>query len=110
LDVTATQVADQLAGARANLAELHDDHLQAMELVDALERGRRHLRELDQQIASADDDRARWIWQENRRRLDQLRTEMAMLGRGEGANDRVILGSVDALTWPPRPRSWPTDS
>ncbi|MGB3054673.1 MAG: hypothetical protein WBB52_07475 [Acidimicrobiales bacterium] len=97
LDVTATQVGDQLAGARANLAELHDDHLQAMELVDALERGRRHLRELDQQIASADDDRARWIWQENRRRLDQLRTEMAMLGRGEGANDRVILGSVDAL-------------
>jgi hypothetical protein len=97
LDITAAQLGDQLAAARAELAQLHTDHVQAVELADALERGRRHLHELDEQIASSDDDRARWTWQENRRRLDALRTELAMLDRGDGASDRTILASVDAL-------------
>lgn len=97
LDVTAAQLGEQLAAARAELARLHTDHVQAVELADALDRGRRHLRELDHQIASADDDRARWTWQENRRRLDELRTELTMLDRGDGASDRAILASVDAL-------------
>ncbi|HRA33650.1 MAG TPA: hypothetical protein PK748_01915 [Acidimicrobiales bacterium] len=97
LDVTAAQLGEQLAAARAELSQLHTDHVQTVELADALERGRRHLRDLDERIASADDDRARWTWQENRRRLDQLRAELTMLERGDGAADRAILASVDAL-------------
>ncbi len=91
------QLRDQLEVARAELAALHSDHIAAVELAEAVEKGRAYMIELDDAIASADELRDRWKWQTNRRNLDELRTRLTLASRPEQAKDRAILASVDAL-------------
>lgn len=97
LDQTVAHVTHQLESAREALAGYHTEHVQALELADALDRGRRHLAALDAQLATTEDDRARWRWQQNRNKLDELRAELAIARRSSGASAQKILASVDAL-------------
>jgi len=97
LDQTVAHVTHQVESAREALAGYHTEHVQALELADALDRGRRHLAALDAQLATTEDDRARWRWQQNRNKLDELRAELAIARRSSGASAQKILASVDAL-------------
>ena len=94
---SAAELHEQLAAARAELERLHADHVALGERSTQLDHWRKELASIDRRLASADDDYARWTWLENRRQLDELRTEFTMLDRGDGATDRAILASVDAL-------------
>ncbi len=96
-DESTTELQERLAAARAALAQLHTDHVKVVEQTTQLEQWRHELTDIDRRLSTADDDRARWNWLQHRRQLDELRTELAMLDRGDGSADKAILASVDAL-------------
>lgn len=97
-EVSAAELRDQLVSARAMLEQLHTEQVKVVERSSQLQHWRVELAELDRRIASADDDLARWTWLDQRRHLDELRTELAMFEAGGTAEtDAAIIASVDAL-------------
>lgn len=94
----AVELQNQLVAARGAIEQLQADLERVMERSSQVEHWRAELARVDRRIASSDDDLARWAWFEQRRRLDELRTELAMFDAGgSGEADKVILASVDAL-------------
>ncbi len=69
---------DQLAAAKADLGQLATAHAQTVAKAELVATWRREMVELDQLIDRSDADGARWAWVEKRRRLDEVRTELAM--------------------------------
>ena len=88
----------RLSEARATLEILHTEHVKLLEQAGQLEDWQAELVELDRRIETSDDDLSRWTWQEQRRDLDEMRTELNMHDSGmNGEADRTILASVEAL-------------
>ena len=92
------ELQDNLAGAKAELDRLAAAHNAATAQAERVANWREEMVELDHLIDQSDADRARWAWVEKRRRLDEVRTELAMRTEADhGASDRQILDAVDAL-------------
>ncbi|QXC61202.1 hypothetical protein KSP35_23310 [Aquihabitans sp. G128] len=88
----------ELVIARAEADRLHDEHADFMQRARMVADWVAELAELDRRIDQSDADAARWAWIEKRRRLDEVRTELAMRDRDhDGRTDRQILEAVDAL-------------
>ncbi|MCU1500012.1 MAG: hypothetical protein JWM47_3965 [Acidimicrobiales bacterium] len=96
--VSPDELESDLARSRAEVDRLHAEH------ADLLQRARMvadwvvELAELDRRIEQSDADAARWVWVERRRRLDEIRAELAVRDQDpEGHSDRHLLDAVDAL-------------
>ncbi|CAN5678349.1 hypothetical protein BH10ACT1_BH10ACT1_38250 [soil metagenome] len=88
----------ELTEARAEADRLHDEHADLMQRSRMVSDWVAELAELDRRINRSDADTARWAWVEKRRRLDEVRTELAMRDQHhDGRTDRQILEAVDAL-------------
>ena len=93
-----TELQDQLVGAKADLDLLAAAHIHTVAKAELVATWRMEMVELDHLIDRSDADSARWAWVEKRRRLDEVRTELAMRTEAnQGASDRQILDAVDAL-------------
>ncbi len=96
--VSAADLQGQLTEARSELERLQAEHADFMERTRVVATWREELLELDHRIEQSDADAARWAWVEKRRRLDEVRTELAMREEThDGRSDRQILQAVDAL-------------
>ncbi|MEO6627912.1 MAG: hypothetical protein ABIP03_05020 [Aquihabitans sp.] len=96
--IPAAELQSQLVAARHAIAQLQSDHVRVVERSAQVQQWRAELARVDRRIASSGDDLARWSWFEQRRQLDELRTELAMFDAGRnGETDEAILASVDAL-------------
>ena len=92
------ELQDNLATAKAELDRRAAAHAAAGSKAELVATWRAEMVELDHLIDRSDADGARWAWVEKRRRLDEVRTELAMRTEAnQGASDRQILDAVDAL-------------
>ncbi len=89
-----------LLGARATLEQLAAEETEATAFVVQVEAMAAELEQLDEQIARAPDEVARWTWIGLRNQLDELRAELASLDRpddGDSDADARLLTAVEEL-------------
>lgn len=89
-----------LAATQAQLEQLGAEHAAASALLVQIGSWEEELADLDERIARAPDEAARWAWIELRNELDGLRAELAALereGEGDDAADNRLLDAVEQL-------------
>lgn len=94
------EIHDDLASARAQLAIVTEEQQEATTIVVELDAWQRDLDRLDEEIARAPEEQARWEWIQLRTQLDAVRAELASLDRVDEASDDAdarLLGAVEDL-------------
>lgn len=96
--VTAEDVAEALASARAELDRCQVEHRDVTERAEALAGWQAEADELSRRILDSDDDRARWAWFERNAVREKLVAELAAFDDAiNDARDHRVLQAVDAL-------------
>ena len=87
-----------LVSARVELERLQVSYDELHDQAELISTWQAELEQLNKRIIQAQDAAERWAWVERHRHVDQLRSELAMLGGNDAAEqDRLILAAVDAL-------------
>ncbi|MCB0972830.1 MAG: hypothetical protein KDA97_15090, partial [Acidimicrobiales bacterium] len=97
---SAEAVEGEVAAARAALAHAGDQQRAATAIVVEIDRWERDLARLDEEIAKAPDETARWEWVQLRRELDRMRAELAALaprGASDEEADARLLAAVEEV-------------
>jgi hypothetical protein len=95
---TPEQLDQALEAARGELEHAQAEHDDLHDQTDLVGAWQEELEVLNRRILQAQDHAARWAWVQGFHRLQQLRSELSVLGSDDAEDrDRLVLAAVDAL-------------